>query len=165
MRPDVAAIVGRRIASAIGDLLRLDACGDAGVGIDDVVRRHASDLTPLWLRLAVEQSMTMSIVSYLAFHRLPSPWRLVGAEVRLGRARFDLMWRSDHSGCVCVDELKSRTDPTCLAPRTRAQCLMYLVEGRAAFGDRFVGVRLISLADHRDAKLVRCASDLVLTGS
>ena len=85
------------------------------------------------------------VSSYLSRY-LPSPETLfLGTELSAGSGRVDLAWSSPAVG-VFFDELKTwRHHTTMLDHSTNDQIHRYLDAGLAEFGDRFAGVRLLTL--------------------
>ncbi len=80
---------------------------------------------------------------------LPRAAVFAGSEVPAGGGRADLLWA--HPVGYFYDEVKTTTDPDPLSPATVEQVSRYAAAGRARFGPRFVGVRLVTLGRERDA--------------
>ncbi len=159
---DVDIVTGTRIARVLERLLRGRAA-DAPMPSDEVwqvVADHSSDVPAGWQRMRVRQGLYLAAESYLRSFRPGFPWELVGSEVPLGRARVDLLWRARPAdsdvalGDVLIDELKLQISRGPLSPRLRAQLALYLTEGERMFGHRFVGIRLISLANTDRSRLI-----------
>jgi hypothetical protein len=74
----------------------------------------------------------------------PDGWALVGAEVRVGHAKADLVWVHDASGDIVIDEIKSGA-PGIGDTGVAGQVRRLYAGGLNEWGDRFVGVRLVQL--------------------
>lgn len=87
---------------------------------------------------------------------------LVGCELPVGGGVADLVWR--HDGRFAVDEIKSGSvdiDDEQLV----AQVARFITGGRAMWGDRFVGVRVVPLArPARSMFVVDVVDDVLVSG-
>lgn len=91
---------------------------------------------------------------YVRDYLPPRPTAFLGAETAVGRGRVDLCWNDPNLG-VFFDEIKTfRQTPTHLDRPTAAQIDRYLEAGRQSYGDRFAGVRLLTLANRHASKHV-----------
>lgn len=97
-------------------------------------------------RQAARQRLTAAVAVYFRFLLPDAGWGLVGDEVQLEGARLDLLWEH-RSGRVRADELKAgRAVQAVEAQSLAAQLARQLEAGAAAYGERFVGVRVLVLA-------------------
>lgn len=136
--------VGTLIHRAIADLARTSLEPD-GAAILRAADRSRVMFDKVEAR-AHRQNIAGGVLSYFR-HLLPPPgWQFAGHEVHLGLGRVDLVWNHD-DGRVLVDEVKTarflrRTAIT-------SQVRIYLDCARTTWPDRFIGLRLVSTADHR----------------
>jgi hypothetical protein len=94
------------------------------------------------------------LVAVYFWHLLPPPtWLFAGSEVELGDGRVDLLWR-DSADRLLLDEIKTGAPRTLALSTTEQQVQRYLATARDIWGERFLGVRLLSLADWRRSVLV-----------
>lgn len=104
-------------------------------------------------RLAHRQNAAGLVAAYF-WHLLPPPgWTFAGSELRLGAGRVDLLWRND-VGLILLDEIKAAPARNLILPTTVAQVDRYCQTGRGIWGERFIGVRLLSLRDWRQSLFV-----------
>lgn len=91
---------------------------------------------------------------YLRDYLPPVPATFMGAETRVGNSRIDLAWDLPDVG-VFFDEIKTyRQTPTHLDTATAAQVARYLQVGGDMFGTRFIGVRLLMLANRHASQFL-----------
>lgn len=76
----------------------------------------------------------------------PVDFSFVNAEHDLGVGRADLVW-VDGAQYVLVDEIKSGHPRSLHLAQTQEQCDRYRLAGLAAWSDRFIGIRLLSVTD------------------
>lgn len=93
--------------------------------------------------------VTGMVTQYLT-HFVPSaPTQFLGTELAAGGGRVDLAWDDANAG-VFFDEIKTwRHVQATLDEDTWSQVHRYLDAGIAAYGDRFAGVRVITLSHLR----------------
>ena len=84
----------------------------------------------------------------------PATWIFAGTELDVGVGRVDLVWR-DSGDRVLIDEIKTGSPRELGLARTAAQVRRYLDCATQLWPDRFIGVRLLSLADPHRSVLVR----------
>lgn len=154
---------GALVGQVIADLARQRRTIAANDGpailraVDRVLagRRSRRSLT------GARQAMALFAAAYLRQMMPPAGWLCLGAEIETaGGGRIDLVWRgpgAESEAAVLFDELKAQAMPTSqlLAGPGGAQLDRYLGAGRARFGSRFIGVRLISLRHPADSLLLR----------
>jgi hypothetical protein len=87
----------------------------------------------------------------------PDRFTFLGAELRLGPGRTDLVWGGE--GEVLVDEVKTGAAQLLTSPGTLEQVHGYLACGISVWGGSFLGVRLLSTTDPRRSLLVRPNGD------
>jgi hypothetical protein len=93
--------------------------------------------------------VTGMAMQYLTHFVPPTPAVFLGAEVAAGTGRVDLAWEDPDKG-VFFDEIKTwRHVQATLDEDTWTQVHRYLDAGIAAHGDRFTGVRVITLSHLR----------------
>ncbi|MCF6506844.1 hypothetical protein E9549_05405 [Blastococcus sp. MG754426] len=93
--------------------------------------------------------VTGMATQYLTHFMPPSPAVFLGAELAAGGGRVDLAWDDPEMG-VFFDEIKTwRHVQATLDEDTWTQVHRYLDAGIAAYGDRFAGVRVITLSHLR----------------
>jgi hypothetical protein len=101
------------------------------------------------VRQAVRKALHVGARSYLRFFAPGSEATFVGAELAAGRARFDLVWKTE-AGDYWADEIKGgRVRRGHL--RLPRQLSAEVAAGRALWGDRFIGVRVCMLAFPTDS--------------
>lgn len=106
------------------------------------------------------QAIALFTAAYLRRFWPPEGWQCVGPEIQItGGGRVDLVWRRPGPAAdasLMFDELKTES----IAPRllltgaTATQIERYLSAGKDVYGNRFVGVRLISLRRPDDSLLI-----------
>lgn len=142
--------VGRRVHRVIAHLA---AAGDAATPdeILDVVRE-------MWRRdpvggsVASSARLRCSTAASVYLHRfMPRGWELLGHEVVLEEAVADLVWCTPDA--VVIDEVKTG-EANLDQPKVADQARRLAAGGRARWGDRFVGVRLLPLGAPRRASVV-----------
>lgn len=114
-----------------------------------LVRSHVAGSMVNERNLGRKDKATVRVIglvsSYLRWYLPPIGVAFVGAEVVLGGGRVDLAWEHPISG-VFFDELKTwRHHQATLDAETYAQVHRYLDAGLALHGERFAGVRLLTL--------------------
>ncbi|MBV8980667.1 MAG: hypothetical protein JO086_07180 [Acidimicrobiia bacterium] len=128
----------------------------AGDGPEDVsaLARQMFRAEPLGGALAASLlTRCISAVNVYLASCLPLGWELVGVEEPLAHCRLDLLWHDPVTGVLVVDELKtSRTDLT--NPHTATQVRALCVGGAERWGNRFGGVRVVTLAAPRRTFMV-----------
>jgi hypothetical protein len=111
-------------------------------------------------RTAARQQLISGASVYFAFFAPGADWQLVGSEVRVGNARFDLVWRTPAG--VVIDEIKSGPITT---PEGRAaldaQLKRHLAVAAAAYGPEFVGERVLVLSAPRTSLMVKPGGERV----
>lgn len=135
--------VGALVHDAVRVALGGGGRGDPGEAARMVVSRGVA---PVY-RLALLHRVTTATGAYLgALRRDPASWSIMGAEVLVGEARLDLLF-VDPGGRIEADEIKTGLlGPAAELPWVRAQVEAQVGLGRATFGRRFGGVRLVDLA-------------------
>lgn len=98
--------------------------------------------------------VTGMAVQYLTQFVPATPTTFIGAEVAAGRGRIDLAWVHPTAG-VFFDEIKTwRHIQVSLDEDTWEQVHRYLDHGCETFGDRFAGVRVITLSNLRSCQWI-----------
>lgn len=133
---------GQRIHRIIGALATGAPTRDDLFAQADALWRAEPATTGVQQRSVWLRCVTASAV-YFARCRPSGDWHLTGVEVDLGGAIADLVWSA--SGAVVIDEIKSGS-ATIASPAIADQVRRLAIGGRARFGRRFVGVRLVPLA-------------------
>jgi hypothetical protein len=91
------------------------------------------------------QRITGLVMQYMTVHLPPASVAFLGSEQRAGRGRVDIAWDSPTAG-VFYDEIKTwRHVPEVPDEETSTQIHRYMDAGRARYGSRFSGVRLLPL--------------------
>lgn len=99
-------------------------------------------------RMAVQQRVVTAAAVYFRLFMPAVGWTFDGSELRGPSARFDLVWRSADG--MFVDEVKSgRVATRRDLAAVREQAGRETQAGAAAFGERFLGVRVVSLGAPR----------------
>lgn len=99
--------------------------------------------------------VTGLVCQYLDIYLPPAGTAFVGAELSVTNGRVDLAWKHPHYGTF-FDEVKTwRHDKDTLDSDTLAQIERYLDAGLAAHGNRFSGVRLVTLGNRRASLWLR----------
>lgn len=105
-------------------------------------------------RRAVAAEAVSLARTYLAQAAPTGAWALLGVEFDTGDGPVDVAWQHP-DGRVFFDEIKtSRITGGQVAPSWMQQVHRYSKAGQAAFGDAFVGTRLLPLSAMRLARLV-----------
>ncbi len=112
----------------------------SGTQLLKMARRHLVDV-PGPARLGLAQQVATCVSRYLRFERPPGPWRFIGAEIRLGSGRVDLVWAAP-DGRVLIDELKTGSG-FILTSSVTQQLVRYAADGRDVYGHAFAGVRCV----------------------
>lgn len=146
-----AALVGVRTHQALAEVLR---SGDA-MTRDEIAEVVAGltqrDELVRTLRAAYAGVVT-GVHAYLTRYRPAAPWRFVDAEVDLDGAIADYVWVDETSQDQAatrylVDELKCVTSIRALTTqRNLDQYHRLLACGRARWGERFAGLRIVAPA-------------------
>ena len=160
------ALIGSLAHRALARVLYANASGEASW----IVPSGPSSMKPAWLGATGDlgRGRQGSVASYLRRGHPGPGWQLAAAEFPLGRAVADLVYlwiEPDAAQCVeppvLVDEYKSGLSHRALSTaRTREQLLQLLIGGRARWGDRLVGVRLVVPA-LRITHLIRNPADIL----
>lgn len=95
---------------------------------------------------AHRQNLRGLVHSYFWHSLPPAAFMLSAAEQRLETGRVDLVW-FDIDDQILVDELKAGHPRALQLATTREQVRRYTTELVDTWGDRFLGVRLVSLAE------------------
>jgi len=96
-------------------------------------------------RLAARQRLLGPVAVYFADFGPRPRWKLIGAEVSIGRSRVDLLWKD--GARLFADELK--TGPAAVdlaAAQVDEQALRQARAGAKRYGANFAGVRVVLLA-------------------
>ena len=102
---------------------------------------------------AIQRLATAACVYVRLFHPGPQ-WTLVGAEQPAGRVRFDLLWRRGDE--LFADELKTGPSAALIDELAiRKQAAKQLAAGRRHYGNGFVGVRVLLLAEPKRSYWLR----------
>ena len=110
------------------------------------VRRLAGELVSPFAQVegrAHRQRLVGAISSYFWHHLPPREFLFHGAEVDLGSGRPDLLWAS-FRGEVLLDEVKTGNHRTLKTRATTEQVERYREIACHAWGDQFLGIRLLS---------------------
>jgi hypothetical protein len=160
IQPLAGALDGRRAGQLahliIGELVQDGhRQPDARALMTAVARHSVTRNVSVYRQAATQQLLTTSSLYFRLF--VPtSQWTLLGAEVRAKSTRFDLVWTSETDKAVLVDEIKTGRAAT---SRDRAaveeQLARQLAAGGDAYGDSFLGVRVLWLAAPRASFLAR----------
>ena len=112
----------------------------------EAVKLHTQDVGDRSHKRAVRQRI-FGLVSLYFWHLALDPsWAFIGAELDLGTGHIDLAF--EQQGRIILDEVKSGIDARiALGQATKEQTDRYVCDGRALHGERFVGVRVLALAD------------------
>jgi hypothetical protein len=113
------------------------------------------DEQPATSLVSATQIVALRASAYLRWLR-PSPdtWRLLGEEATVGEGRVDLLW-SDRDGRLLADELKMASNRRQVLDRdTRTQLARYTRDLHEATGDRYLGLRVITLSAPRRSLFV-----------
>jgi hypothetical protein len=103
--------------------------------------------------LAHRQTIAGLVGAYF-WQLLPSDeWTLVGAEQQLGPGRVDLLW-TDPERRLLIDEIKTGHVRTLTLQNTRTQVDTYIRTANALWGNRFAGLRLLSLQEPWASKFI-----------
>lgn len=102
---------------------------------------------------AHRQNIAAGASSYFSHLLPPACWLFHGTEVHLGHGRLDLVW-TDFDDRILVDEVKSGGSRSLRLAQTRGQVEAYRACAVDTWGDRFVGVRMLSTADPHASVLV-----------
>lgn len=156
VRPEVAAGRARLRADAVGTLvhesvaLALATRRDGEFDVVALARTVVGRRNAPVHRLAQTHRVATATATYLRALRRPPCWQLMGSEVQIGDIRMDLLFVERGTGRVEADELKTGLlGPALELPWVREQLRGQLELGRATFGTRFGGVRLVELAPRR----------------
>lgn len=103
---------------------------------------------------AHSQLVAGAMSSYFGNHLPPANWMFAGQELALGDGRVDLLWTT-FGDFKMLDEIKTGASRTLFLSKTREQVDMYRNAAIAAWGNKFLGIRLISTADPKQSRLVR----------
>lgn len=113
----------------------------------DVLAAHPVDYRPRETLFDVTTAAGVYISRFLP----EEPWEFLGAEVRCGNCRFDLVFEHPRYG-VLIDELKigrTRVDDVAV----HDQLMRYLAAGTDQWHDRFAGVRLCAVYEPAESRL------------
>jgi hypothetical protein len=102
---------------------------------------------------AHRQNVTGLVAGYFWNLLPPATWLFAGSEVQLGEGRVDLLWR-DSGDRLLLDEIKTGAPRSLSLSSTQQQVSRYLTAAHEIWGERFVGVRLLSLRDWRRSLFV-----------
>ena len=94
---------------------------------------------------AHKQNVAGAVRTYFTRLLPPTSWDFHGAEVHLGRGRIDLLWQGP-TGRLLIDELKTGHADLFFSSSNLTQARGYLHTGRALYGPRLAGLRLLSLS-------------------
>lgn len=156
LRPDsVGALVHAAIAVALAQ--DPEARGPAAKpAAQEVVARNLARV----YRISLLHRVTSATAVYLCdLSRDTTDWALMASEVRVGDVRIDLLFAHRRTGQIQSDEIATGLlGPPSGLPWVMQRVQAQLALGRATFGDRFGGVRLVdlprrqaTLIDHVDA--------------
>lgn len=109
---------------------------------------------------AHRQNIAAGVASYFSRLLPPPSWLFHGTEIHLGHGRLDLVW-TDYDDRVLVDEVKTGHSRALHLQSTRDQVEAYRACGVDTWGDRFVGVRLVSTSAPFASLLVPAAGSAV----
>lgn len=161
---EVNAAVGSRVHRVVADLAATGEPVDSAAALAAVRRLWAADPIGGSIASSARLRCSTAVAVYFArFEPARAQWKLDGAEVRVGSAIADLVWRSERHGVV-IDELKSGVAD--LRDPDIADQLLRLAEGGAAAFESFRGVRLVPLGSParsvfvtaENGELVSCAA-------
>jgi hypothetical protein len=128
-------------------------------GIDPTphqVRQLVGELASQFPRMegrAHRQKLTASISSYFWHLLPPKEFIFHGAEVDLGTGRPDLLW-VDFQGAVLLDEVKTGNHRALETSDTYDQVEKYREIAVSAWGQQFLGIRLLSTSAPRKSLYV-----------
>lgn len=158
---ELAGIFGEWVGAEVGVRAHRIIAGLAASGVRpgpaDVLAAVLSDLdaSPVVERVrrrAVLQTCVGAVNVYIGRAWPAGPWLFEGAEVDLGPARADLVWRHGDTQAILVDELKTGAVS---ASDLEDQCARLLAGATAAYGCHLLGVRVVPLAAPTRARLHR----------
>lgn len=121
------------------------------------VRQLAEELVSPFAQIegrAHRQRLIGAISSYFWHHLPPREFLFHGAETDLGSGRPDLLWANFRGG-VLLDEVKTGNHQTLRTRATIEQVEKYREIAFHAWGDRFLGIRLLSTSAPRRSLFVR----------
>lgn len=158
------SIIGQRVTAVLGVLLigRTALEPITAEQTWTVAASFARDLPHCWQRMRATQGLFLAARTYLRLSRPGAGWYLAAIEHPLGRGRIDLWWHSVGARSLMRgDELKLDLAEGPLDRRTYRQLLGYLTAATATYGDAFIGIRLVSLAQSaRASGLLTSPTDL-----
>lgn len=147
LRPDsVGALVHAAIAVALAHDPAASAA-DAGAAVQELVAR---DLAQVYRTSLLHRGTTATAVYLRELSRDVTEWSFMASEVRAGDVHLDLLFAHRDTGQIQSDEVATGL----LGPPAGLPWVMQRIEaqlqlGRATFGDRFKGVRLVDLPRRR----------------
>ncbi len=122
--------------------------------IDAATERRLRRFTDLGRGDKSRMRVTTLAGQYVRLYLPPTEATFIGAELPAGRGRTDLAWRGADGACW-FDEIKTwRAADEVLDDATLDQVSGYIDAGIDAFGDDFVGVRVLPLGNQHRACLV-----------
>lgn len=117
----------------------------------EVLANHPADRRPR----AVLAEACGAVATYLHYFNLASPWEFTATEFPVSEGRVDLVFRNNNR--LLIDELKfglSRHLMSAVLPQVRR----YVAAGEELWGDRFIGVRVCTVAEPLSSRLYRPGS-------
>jgi len=147
--------MGVEVHRLLGDLFRKGVRRPSPVELRRFVANHPLVNRPeISYRQTARQRLLIPTAIYLRLFAPSDEWEFVGAEVKLGRRRADLVWQSAQG--ILIDEVKAGAAAARFERDALAEQVKSLVQhGTDAYGDAFLGVRAIVLASPRTSYLAR----------
>lgn len=150
----VGSFVHLVLGEVVEQCLTLDASGRARL-VNETVARNIDGVPGLGRGDKAHSRIATLASQYLTHFLPPRDSTFVGAEVGFHDGRVDLAWYRRDLG-TWFDEIKTwRGVGELIDDSTLRQVYKYLDHGIDAYGDDFLGVRLIPLGHLRNARLIR----------
>jgi hypothetical protein len=126
---------------------------DAGAAAQEVVSR---DLAQVYRTSLLHRVTTATAVYLRELNRGVTEWALMASDVRAGDVHLDLLFAHRLTGQIQSDQIATGLlGPPAGLPWVMQRVEAQLAVGRATFGDRFEGVRLVDLPRRRATLIER----------